>query len=453
MGIRLDWEIEAEQEQFENGREDPEARRQRRRAQLRFFLVVLAFTVLIGGVVGAAALRLRFVDWQMEQLLRDTVSAEIAALRIGDETAFMSMQRSASDIWMADQRGEFEAYQTLKTQANTAFTGEITGVVIDRSRARVQVREIIGGVAYERLWFYWQYSDGWRHVPPDTTFWGETRTLESDAVRVTYSDADAATAQQVFDRLQAWLQTGCGILPCGTIPQITVEIIPDSLLQPGWLNPSSWSVRLPSPLLDRRRVDSPFDPPAQLVIANGLAERLFAVATSSMEMMYPADAYYLKQAVISWFAGRFAGTQTNSFLIDSFVGSYGEAALGEFVRQLQPNSSITLFASLANVPTVADVNVDWRDYLTWRLALEGELITRHAQNEFQVLYDLSDPTARDLATVRYVNAVTSQGWVVTNITRVTDGTGAPLLQATVQGAAPDQVVNFRLADGVWKRAN
>ena len=45
-----------------------------------------------------------------------------------------------------------------------------------------EVEEIIGGVPYGRVWFYWRYDDGWRHVPPDYTFWGDARTVEADGV-------------------------------------------------------------------------------------------------------------------------------------------------------------------------------------------------------------------------------------------------------------------------------
>ena len=80
MGIRLDWEIEAEQEhRQQSAGEDPEARRKRRRARLRFLLVLFVLLALIGGAVGAVALRLHQVEWETEQLLRDSVTAEVAA--------------------------------------------------------------------------------------------------------------------------------------------------------------------------------------------------------------------------------------------------------------------------------------------------------------------------------------------------------------------------------------
>ena len=50
MGIRLDWEIEAEQEhRQQSAGEDPESNRARRRARLRFFLVFFVLLALIGG--------------------------------------------------------------------------------------------------------------------------------------------------------------------------------------------------------------------------------------------------------------------------------------------------------------------------------------------------------------------------------------------------------------------
>jgi len=87
MGISLDWEIEAERSTVKQAGEDPIARRKRRRGCLWFVIVLLGLVALIGGAVALVQWRLRAVDSEIEQLLRNTVEAEVAALRVGDLNA------------------------------------------------------------------------------------------------------------------------------------------------------------------------------------------------------------------------------------------------------------------------------------------------------------------------------------------------------------------------------
>src|SRR5262245_17072403 len=104
MGIRLDWEIEAEQaHQAHRAGEDPITARRRRIMRLRVLAFVMLALVFLGAVAGLVIWRLRTVDEEIEQLLRDTVDAEVAALRIGDLTAFLSAQCSATDDWLVAQ--------------------------------------------------------------------------------------------------------------------------------------------------------------------------------------------------------------------------------------------------------------------------------------------------------------------------------------------------------------
>ena len=264
MGIRLDWEIEAEQEhQQQRAGEDPESRRKRRRARLRFFLVLFVLLALIGGAIGAVALRLRQADWETEQLLRDSVTAEVALLRVGDQNAFLDLQRSATDDWIQQQQATFARYQALKQAGRVNLTGQILGAVVDGMRGRVEVEEIVDGIPYGRVWFYWHYDDGWYHVPPDYTFWGAVQTLSTDNVTVHYHEVDADVAHAVALSVAQWLQFACGALTCSTPPALTIEIMPDPLLQIGWspadAPANDWTLQLPSPYISSARLDQPFD--------------------------------------------------------------------------------------------------------------------------------------------------------------------------------------------------
>jgi hypothetical protein len=454
MSIRLDWEIEAEQEHVRGGSEDPEAKRRRRAAQLRFWGMILFVLLIVGGLIGGIALRLRYVDWQIEQLLRDTVDAEVAYLRIGDQTAFLANQRSASSDWLISQLQMYEQYQTIKTDDDTQLTGQVLDVAVDGQRGRVQVQEIIDGTPYTVAWFYWRYEDGWRHVPQDTTFWGEVRTTQTPRVTAQYRSLDQPLAEMAAERITEWIDYACGALICGTIPTVTLEIAPRNDWSLGWAEAGSWTLRMPSPYLTRTRADVPFDPNRQLEAGTVIAERIVDTALANRQMEYPADAYYLRQAVVSWMVGRFVGIQTNSFLVDSFAQNYGNSQVGQLVAGMQPNSSIVLFSQIAGAP-IESLNVDWRDYLTWRLRLEAVLVTARNEAEFAGLYDINDSTVGEMALSRFNNITVPTGWVVVSASRGMDGNQVPILRtvAQVDQAETTQEIIFRLVDGVWKRAS
>ena len=451
MGIRLDWEIEAEQEHHQqSGGEDPETRRKRRRARLRFLLVLFVMLALIGSVVGAVILRLRQVDWQMEQLLRDTVNAEVAALRLGDHTIYLDMQRSATNDWLQRQDANFARYQTLKQTHNLNLSGRIINATVDGQRGRVELEEIIDGVPYGRVWFYWRYDDGWRHVPPDYTFWGDAKTADESGVTVSYRAVDEAVAQTAASAMSEWLKVGCAALNCNP-PHLNVEIVPTEGLTINWSANDLWTMELPSPLIDSMRLDQPFDIGMQINAANLLAERL----VGNFSPAYPADAYYLRQAIVSWLVKRFAQVETNSFLISSLAEKYGDPAVGRLLSILQPDSNAGVISQITG--TALDLsNLDWRDFLTWRLTVENELIARQDEANFLALYNTSDDYARGQAYSRYAAGASGDPQTVISAISERDTNNRPQLRAVVQVGDPvkrqDEVI-FRLIDGVWKRAS
>lgn len=456
MGIRLDWEIEAEQSHQRRAGEDPATARQRRLVRLRFLLFLLVILAIFGGVAALVLWRLRAVDAQIEQALRNTVDAEVAALRIGDYTAFSEVQRSASDEWGQIQQLLFNDYQTLKTQQDVQLTGQVLSTVVDRTRARVEVGEILNGVPYTRVWFYWRYDDGWRHVPPDYTFWGDVSTTQTGTVSVRYQAVDALFAQEVGTALNTWAETACATLGC-TAPQISVEIIPDETLTAAWSTTDPWLLQIPSPYVKRARTDLPFDLSQQFNIAGLVADRFVTNATNNLQMTYPADAYYLRASVIAWLVGRFAQVDTQAFTIQSLATNYGEGSVGRLLAALQPDTSIAVLASITGGTSLEQANLDWRDFLSWRLMTEDDLIRRGDETNFTLLYDTRDEAVRNLAYQRFREAAPQVNKIVTAVTAETGADGAPVLRATVQSgegaSATQQEVLFKLADGVWKRLN
>jgi hypothetical protein len=449
VGIRLDWEIEAEREHLKNTGEDPESVRARRRVQVRFLLFVGFVLMVFGGIIGGLVLRLRHVDWEVEQLLRDTVDAEVATLRIGDRNAFLDFQRSATDEWARRQETLFERYQALKVEADVNLTGQILDVAVDGMRARVRLQEIIGGVPFGRVWFYWRYEDGWRHVPPDYTFWGEPRTVENNRVTVRYRSFDAEFATIVGTRVTEWLQFACEALTCTDVSAITIEIVPDEAIRTGWVESDPWRLLLPSPYTRDARLDMLFDPVSQLTLAGVLAERLIAQASGGMQPLPTADAAFLHQSINAWLMERFVGIETNTYLLDSIAANYGDPAIGQLLQSLQPDSSIAILNDVTG--SLDQANLDWRDYLTWRLRQENERISARDEAGLLALYDVSDEAVRTVAIQRF-NSVPGERSVVSVLQQ--PGT-PPMLRTLVQitQTGETEEVLFRLVDGVWKRAS
>jgi hypothetical protein len=319
----------------------------------------------------------------------------------------------------------------------------------------VQVEEIVDGVPYARTWFYFRYEDGWRHVPPDYTFWGDARTATTELVTINYFAVDQPIADALAAALPSWLQTGCSILGC-TSPALTVEIVPDDTLVPGWSGQDDARMVIPSPFTGAARLDSIFSPGTQLQVASLLAERLVSTAQPAQPQAN-GDAAYLKQAVTSWLVKRFTGQETNAFVIDSLAQTYGEVAVGRLLAALTPDASMSALAMAAGAASLGEMTLDWRDLLTWRLTLETRLIAERNDAAFITLYDTSDPVAQERALQRYGAGDLGETWVVTGVTREADANGVPILRATcfARSGAGDRTeeILFRLVDGVWKRAS
>jgi hypothetical protein len=358
---------------------------------------------------------------------------------------------------MNTQKALFDDYQTLKMQQNVQLTGQILDLTIDNIRARVKVEEIINGVPYTRVWFYWRYDDGWRHVPPDYTFWGDVKTYDAPGVSVRYQTVDDGLATSMGDKVANWLQSACAALTCGDLPALSVEIVPDETLQTSWSTSNPWVLEIPSPYIKRARSDMPFDVDMQFAVANLLAERLVAQASANMQPVYPTDAYYLRQAIVSWLVGRFVQVNTNAFIMNSLAANYGDKMVGRLLDALKPDSSVALLGQVIGVTSLEQANLDWRDYLTWRVVTEDNLIRQRDDVNFLAFYDTRDDAARRLASQRFSDIPAEIAKVIVSEQLETGADGLPVLRAVMQVGEKDnttqQEVLFRLADGVWKRLN
>jgi hypothetical protein len=453
--IQLEWDIESRQIEKSDS-EDPKTKWARRRNLLRLFLLIC---IMLGMAVVAllfAENRLREVDKQLDQLLRDTVNVEVSSLRIGDFDTFMNLQRSATDEWLNTQQASYRNYESLKVSSDLKLTGNVLDSEVEEQRGRAIVEEIIDGVPYARVWFYWRYSDGWRHVPPDYTFWGEALSKESESLLIRYSAVDERFADSVNDKITQWLNRGCEILQCVEIPHLTIDILTDSPQSAMWLNEGSSQLLLQSPYVGGARADLPFDVPRQIEVATLIAERLVSNKTNNMIMTYPYDVYQLRQSVISYLVEQFVQVETNSFLIESVATQYGADKVGQFVSLFTPTSDMTMIQQVIPAP-IGQANLDWRDFITWRLATEADLIARRLENEWLNLYDMMDESVRVAAYNRYNANVPSEQQVAIEQQMQTGLNGQPQLRIVVRvgenNTFRDEVLLFNLVNNIWKRAS
>ena len=453
--IQLEWDIESKQIEKSDS-EDPKTKWARRRSLLRLFLLIFIMLGLAFAALVFAENRLREVDEELDQLLRDTVRAEVAAVRIGDFNTFMNLQRSATDEWLNTQQATFQAYESLKVTSDLTLTGNVLASEIEEQRGRAIVEEIIDGVPYARVWFYWRYSDGWRHVPPDYTFWGEELEKESDSVLVRYRTVDETFAQSINDKVEEWLVSGCEILQCTEIPQVTIDILTDSPEPVMWINEASSQLLIQSPYVRGARADLPFDVPLQIQVATLLAERLINIKTNDMVMVYPLDVYQLRQSVISYLVEQFVQVETNSFLMESIANQYGVDKIGQLVSLFTPTSDMTIVQQVVPAP-IGQANLDWRDLITWRLVTENDLIARRLEGEWLTLYDTSDESVRVAAYNRFNSNLPSEQQVAIEQQMQTGANGQPQLRVVVRVGAGntfrDEIILFNLVNNIWKRAS
>ncbi len=456
--IRFEWDVEARKlDRFDS--EDPRAKDRRRRNILRLLLVICLFLALLA--IGALAIRQRLIDVekQFAQMLQDTVKAEVAALRIGDLHAWLQLQEGENDAWRASQRRRFQQYTDLKATGAVELPGSILAVTIDDERARVLVQENIQQLPYARLWFYRRTETGWRHIAPDYSFWGEPQAQQTERLRVEYRAADEKLAGQLSAAVSGWLQGACAFFDCRRLPLLTISIGPEAATETAgvaWLDAGETRLALRSPYIDIARADMPFDESLQLRVAHLLAERLLEAHTGNQGPAYPADGFYLRNSASAWLAAHFSGSDNSALLIDSLVKNHGLESLAQLLSQLGESADMSVIGAVLGQP-IAAAELDWRDFIAWRLRLEAELLAAGAENAWLSLYDTADETTRRIAYQRYREAAPAETYQIVEQFIETTEAGRTQLRVTAEIDAGDKRAResllFNLVAGVWKRAN
>lgn len=477
MGIKLDWQVESEQSHL-HATEDPEARYRRQQARRRVILVVFVLGSVAALVAALVVWRLERVDDQYRQDLLDTVEIEVTALRLGDFANYLAIQRSASESFLLEQSREFERYQELKRANRIELTGTVIAATIDKTRGRVIVEEIIDGIPYHVVWFYWYYEEagerdqgGWRHVPDDLTFWGDPGEISADGVRITYHDLDRPFAEALAPRIAEWWARGCQMVGCAGAPSsLRVDIVVERPAVVEWAAYESWTLRITSPLVDRARADVVVNPALEQTIVAQIAARLVGrVSDGAPPVTSHTDAAWLESDLVRWLARQLAsGADTaGSGFVESLSTQYGPGVPAALLAALNPDA--TLDSALTAVTGVSMpllsvdqlAALDWRGFFQWRLALEFRLLADPSNRSLVLLlYDMDNVYVSGEAALRledpaYAARPVPQVQAV-NIAR--DEQSQTYAYVTVTGTEsglPDSsaVIYWRLAGGTWKRAS
>lgn len=411
MGIELDWQVEADESQM-SAQEDPQQKKKRRRERRNMILASLALAMCLCAAIVAAAWRLRTIEQRDKDDLTAAVESEFTALRIGNSSAYMNLQRSGSEPWLEGQRSQFEEYQTLKQTGRLSGDFEIVNIEIAGERSekgRVIVQETIDGTPYQQVWFYWRYElqadeeedsaqAGWRHVPPDVTFWGEEKTIENDHSSVVYKELDARMAEALAEKVEAWWVMGCALLACPTAPE-NLELIvdPEAGVERTWEPAEGWRLRVVSPYLnDRVPANADIPPVFEQEIATMIAERLLIHATSGV-LQFPEneiveyDTTWAKYELVDWLVSHFLGQESPFF--DSIAQVFGETMPGNIARNISSNQQINQFAATLGAGNLQDIEIGrlglirWADFFIWRMLLERDRHLKQDWGNFFALYE------------------------------------------------------------------
>ena len=453
--IRFEWNIESQHIDRSDG-EDPLTKRRRRRNITRLLLLLVLLLAMIA--MGALIVRQRLMDVenQFAQLLQDTVKAEVAALRIGDINSWLAFQAAAPESWIGQQRAAFHQYSDLKAAGDIELGGDILAAHIDGERARILVQENIMSLPYSRLWFYRRTASGWLHAAPDLTFWGEDMRFDGAGVRVNFRAVDQQFATDLGRALEDWRRRACDLFDCGDLPLMTVDVVVDADTTLAWRDNRNLRLEVLSPYLDLARADTPFDSAYQLQTSRFFAERVIDAHTSYRAAAYPHDAHFLRQAAIDWLAAWLTDSGDSNSLLGSLAGNYGAKTVAQLVANLGATDSMAIMQRVIS-DSLAEADLDWRDFIGWRLDLEAQLIATRAEDEWLRLYDTSDASVRRAAYARFDQNAPAQTHRVVDQYLGASNAGDPTLRVSVYAGDGNQAqaefVTFKMVNGVWKRSN
>lgn len=395
MGIHLDWKVEDDTDQ-EIITEDPEsiAARQRRLRLLRN--IFIALVLIVGAATALAVNRLRKVEERLEANLRDTVAAEVLALRIGDGQVFLQAQASIEG-WRAIQQGTFAEYQALGTRL--VANGEIVDLEIEADQARVVIREYLDGEPYLVTWFYHHDDTGWYHIPSRPEFWGKEELRRSNTINLIHNEVDRKLAIALTHQTTAWLSGLCDLEICAEpLRRFTVIIETDQMAESGWAQDGSLTLVIRSPHLGRIPEGRG---PESMIYADLHAlmiDNWFEIARGGS----PPGEPWLEAELDDWVAHQFDNTRPPSHFFSTLEVIYGPDLVPDFLDRYDSSSSESLRSILRGMlddaltadPASPDPDADLlTDRLNAALYIEAQLVADGYWEQADLLF--SDPMLTD----------------------------------------------------------
>jgi hypothetical protein len=194
----------------------------------------------------------------------------------------------------------------------------------------------------------------------------------------------------------------------------------------------------------------------QVIIANRLAEYMINAQITYDTANVSHDMAYMRQAVQAYLVEQFVQVDTNSLLMESIVTQYGKDKLGQLVSLFSPTADMSIIQQVIP-PPLGQANLDWRDFISWRLSLENDFISNRLEADWLNLYDTSNDIARTTAYSRFTDGILMTEPVAIDQTVQTAPSGLPQLRLTVRVGSgekfQDEIVLFNLVSNVWKRAS
>lgn len=398
MGIKLDWDVESD-DGWDEIAEDPAVVAARQQAGRRWLVAALSLLLIVGGLVGGGFWRLRLLESERRDELKVTVTAEITALRIGDQRAYLDLQ-APIDWWREAQAANFQRYQQ-----GEAVVGEIVGLDVDLDRGMATLREQRSEQPVLVTWFYQHSGAGWQHTAPTLEQWEEIQTA-STVFDVRYRTIDEAYIKQLMPVLDAWWvevqQLTFGV---GAVPRPEIRLTSDPAVR--WINSQEWILQIPSPQVRRRPADGSLDTPFMGQIADAFAGRWAAESVGTSINPFPeSDSPWYQVELARWLRYKFApdypsalyplhslaypssepSLPAGSAFLNPLTETYGNEVIPRLTQAVRANDRIIPALEIATGESVTTLPVTWNDYFTSRLQAEASLAQRGAVAEVDRLY-------------------------------------------------------------------
>jgi hypothetical protein len=446
VSIRLDWQIESEDE-VTQVQEDASIVAERARKARRFRRLVIAVAVL-SFILGSISLRrLQRAAVQRRTDLEMMVSAETLALRMGDRGAFLSYQDSNLG-WQDFQYEVFDEYQTLGNRLSV--DGEVLEMTIDANLGRVVLRETLDGEPYRVTWFY-EYSPdlGWQQVRPITHLLGRMLYLQTDQFEVYYREADEEYARVLADQMETWVIGFCQEVPCGEQPRLNVFIVTEPLHGASWRPSDNPALYVPSPATARVPENSPLDDQTlRSTLVEASAWRAATLVLGDAAAASP-DGEWMRDELAAWLASEIDETQPGSEVMAALVDTYGREPVIAWIERIQGGEPVLPTLSLLSGDTLTGLPIPWESFFEHRLRAVFGVDNR--QQAFQdssadfVSEEMAPPTIFLSANVLWdsiqVESIHREGsawWIESTIPQ----TGSPDINLYL-------ITKFSVADGDW----